>query len=130
MNQEQMAINFDRVPSVQWQASANAAAKAKRDNTIDDRFTEWLQINGDFAARFLNRARLLKRKGWEKYSPDALVHALRYSEDRKGPGRITGFSDHFVSRLSRWAMRRDPLLRGFFETRSIKVSGAEVPRDI
>lgn len=103
-----------------------AAQTTRRGNvrsrlSIEDRFDLWDARNPHVYDRFVEIALDLKRKGFSRYSADAIMHVIRWESDSR-PSREGGFvcNNDFTALLARKAMRYVPELREFFEIRARK----------
>lgn len=55
------------------------------------------------------------RRGFRRYSADAVGHLIRWHY--VGKGQPNAFNDHWCSDLARWFMRKHPHMVGFFVLR-------------
>jgi hypothetical protein len=89
--------------------------------TIDERFQEWLKVNGHVYREFVRVARQLRDAGHKRYSAKGIVEGLRFNRSlatvRVDDYRINNV---FTSRLARKLIEEDPSFATFFELRELK----------
>jgi len=75
----------------------------------------------EISNRFMRLAVGLKRRGWKRFGSKAIVERLRFHYALAHGPDEGGFriNNNMTAYLSRWAMRRNPELDGFFETREL-----------
>ena len=84
----------------------------------------------DVAAMFESLALELYKKGWRRYSSDAILHRIRWHMHVERGNREFKCNDHWTSVLSRWFLLRHPILqtsykgKPFFELREIREEAA------
>jgi hypothetical protein len=98
---------------------------AKRDLTIDERFTEYHRQHPQVYRKLVNLARQAKGAGFSHYGMKALVERLRWhmTVERKStePFKI---NNDFASRYARYIMSMEPDLSDFLEVRRLRSKGA------
>ncbi|MCK1668654.1 hypothetical protein [Bradyrhizobium sp. 153] len=82
--------------------------------------TEVGHIPSAVCAKFCELALKVKRRGFEHYSADAILHRIRWHFQIEREDREFKCNNNWTSTLARWAMETHPELNGFFETRNRK----------
>ena len=67
---------------------------------------------------FVHYAFVLREKGFDRHSADAILHRIRWYEQIERGNRQFKCNNNITSVLSRWAMETYPQLAGMFETRA------------
>lgn len=67
----------------------------------------------------------LIRRGFKRYSSDAILHRIRWHFHVDKGNREYKCNDHWTPYLARWFMRKFPEHREFFETRVQKSLGEQ-----
>lgn len=75
-------------------------------------------IPEDVCWMFLDLARKVKARGFDRYSADALLHQIRWYHHIEKGDQEFAVNNNWSSGLARWAMKTDKALQGFFETRN------------
>ncbi len=98
--------------------------ETRKGASIEERFQAFHRANPQVYRAMRRMALDLKRRGFRRYSSDALMHALRWhAAIQLGPTDVYKFNDHFTSRFARLLMSDEPELAGFFETRRLRSRG-------
>jgi len=58
--------------------------------------------------------------GFDRYSSDAVLHRIRWTEHVERGHREFKCNDHWTATLSRWFMKKHPSMSGFFEIRVLR----------
>jgi len=86
-------------------------------------FQEWVHSDTgrEIANKFIKLAWGLRQRGFKKYSHWALANRLRWHYDMKHGPDASGFkiNNNVIGYLARFAMYREPRLKGFFELRQL-----------
>lgn len=83
-----------------------------------NRATSWPDgIPREVAELFDKLALDLKRRGFERYSADAILHQIRWTMHVDRDNRDFKCNDHWTAPLARWWLLKHPEHAGFFETR-------------
>lgn len=91
--------------------------------TIQERFEDFHERHPEVYQEIVRLARLVKSKGFHRYSIDALTQRVRWHfQFEREKSEEFKFNDHFRSRYARMIMEFEPDLDGFFETRRLKAS--------
>lgn len=77
-------------------------------------------VPDDVRTQFLDLARMLKARGYDKHSADAILHRIRWIGSIERGNREFKCNNNWTAALARWAMEIDPTLRGLFELREKK----------
>lgn len=64
------------------------------------------------------------RRGFKRYSSDAILHRIRWHEHIEMGNREFKVNDHFSAPLARWFLARHPDMEGFFELRTSRHDAA------
>lgn len=56
-------------------------------------------------------------RGWQHYSSDAILHAIRWEYQIERGHREFKCNDHWTAPLARWFLAKHPHMVGFFELR-------------
>lgn len=67
---------------------------------------------------FEDLALKVHRKGWGRYSADALLHQIRWHEHIERGNREFKANNNWTSTLARWFITRHANMAGFFELRA------------
>lgn len=59
----------------------------------------------------------IKEAGWRRYSARAIIHRIRWHMKIERHQVAFKINNNVTPTLSRWAMKKNPLLADFFETR-------------
>jgi hypothetical protein len=85
------------------------------ERSLVDRFLEFDRDNPSIWKAFKKLAIDLLQRGFQRYSADAIFHAMRYSYDLEhGPGGQLRVNDHYVRLYSEKLAEIDPRFRTFF----------------
>ncbi len=63
---------------------------------------------------------MIKGRGFDHYSSDAILHRIRWHYHIERGHREFKCNDHWTSTLSRWFLKRHPDWDGFFELRVLR----------
>jgi hypothetical protein len=78
--------------------------------TVDD-------VPADIRNQFLDLARMLRARGFDRHSADAILHRIRWLGNVERGDREFKCNNNWTAILARWAMEFDPSLRGLFDLR-------------
>jgi len=77
-------------------------------------------VPADIQAQFLSLARMLRSKGFDKHSADAVLHRIRWLGNVERGDREFKCNNNWTAALARWSMEFDPSLAGLFDLRESK----------
>lgn len=76
-----------------------------------------VDIPPDIVTKFEQYALEVHRRGFKRYSADALLHRIRWHAHIERGDRDFKANNNWTAQLARDLMNKRPELRGFFETR-------------
>jgi hypothetical protein len=79
--------------------------------------TDISEVPEDVRAQFLELARLLRSRGFQHHSADAVLHRIRWLGSVEKGDREYKCNNNWTAPLARWAMAADPSLSGLFNLR-------------
>lgn len=89
--------------------------------TMPEQFESWVHTNNgrEVSNKFIRLAYGLMQRGFKTYSSKAIVERLRWHYDLKNGPDSEGFkvNNNYTAGLARFAMEREPRLKGFFKLR-------------
>lgn len=74
----------------------------------------------DVCVLFEKLALRVAKAGFDHYSSDAILHAIRWEEHIEKGNREFKCNDHWTAPLARWFLANHPELPKFFELRKLK----------
>jgi len=89
-------------------------------NEIEQRFQQFHADNPQVYELFDRFTREVIRRGYKRFSSDAILHRIRWETSVVTTDRQFKINDHYTAYYARLWMQNNPQYDGFFSLRSIK----------